>query len=159
MTANTCTLCVHTEHDSRSVAEVVAQLATEQPPLLAWAEPNPLAVDVTNHTGRRDNFTPMQRGMPTWSTDLPLIEARLFWVDAAVHVVANEAGDCIWMRLVEKNAAADGLQMMRSEITVHTRSDWERFGIIKPDVLSGLRAIEYRERGRLVAWRLTIAEA
>jgi hypothetical protein len=154
MTANVCTLHIQTKSDSCSVNEIIAQQVLDNPPQLAWAEPNPLHVKVTNRTGQRDDFVSLQLGHPSWPIDLPLIEARLFWPNAALHVVASDGGGCIWTRIAESETAE--LHVMRSTIRVHTRSDWERFGLNNSEAIKNLQAIEYRERGRLVAWRLII---
>ncbi|EGV32667.1 hypothetical protein ThidrDRAFT_1152 [Thiorhodococcus drewsii AZ1] len=159
MIANTCALHMHTEKDLRSVAEVIADQAGKAPPLLAWADPDPLHVDLVNRTGRHGDFVPLAQGVPSWPADLPLVEARLFWPRAVLHVVACEKGGCVWTCIKEVTADDDTLPAMRSEIPVHTRRDLARFGLSAHEVVEGLRAIEYRERGRLVAWRLTIGVA
>ncbi|MFB1490231.1 MULTISPECIES: hypothetical protein [unclassified Thiocapsa] len=150
-------MCIQTQQDDTRLAEVIAYHAGESPPLLAWAEPDPLHVDPVNGSGRRGDFVPLVRGVPSWPTDLPLVEARLFWPGATLHLVAREAGGCVWTRIEEVNPHEGTLRAMRSEIPVHTRSDLARFGITEHEPIEGLRAIEYRERGRLVAWRLMIA--
>lgn len=142
--------------ETGSVAELVRQQALVSVPLLAWAEPDPLHVDVTNRTGRRGDFEPLARGMPAWPEDLPLVEARLFWADSALHVVAREVGGCAWVRIAEVPEGQTGSEATRAAIPVYTLQDRSRFGLPEGPMLDGLQAIEYRERGRLVAWRLTI---
>lgn len=157
----TCALRISPRQDDhRSVAEVIAQHAGEAAPLLAWAEPDPLHVAPDKH-GRRDDFKPLVQGVPSWPADLPLAEARLFWPTAALHVVAREGGGCSWTRIEEGGADGEMLLAMRTEFSVHALSDLARFGLAAHEALKGLplRAIEYRERGRLAAWRLTIGEA
>lgn len=157
MTDSTCRLVLTpAREESCSVRELVQQKATESKPLLAWAEPDPLCVDLTNGTGRREGFRPLVCGMPSWSDAPPLCEARLFWADSALHIVAGERGGCAWVRIAE--APEGGVGVARSEIAVHTVQDHKRFGLQGESKIEGLRAVEYRQRGRLVAWRLVIEE-
>lgn len=159
MTAMSCRLQLESDADARTVAEVIAQQVDEAAPLLAWAEPNPLYAVVHNRTGRRGDFVPLVQGAPSWPADLPLIEARLFWPTAALHVVAREGRGCLWTRIEELNAAAgaaSNAEFMRTVFPVHTISDRARFGLPDQETITPLQAIEYRQCGRLVAWRLTI---
>lgn len=156
MTDVTCRLVLTpAREESCSVREFVQQKARESMPLLAWAEPEPLCVDLANGTGRREGFRPLVGGMPSWSDALPLCEARLFWADSALHIVAGESGGCAWVRIAE---APDGVELARSEISVHTVQDLKRFGLHSALKIEGLRAVEYRRQGRMVAWRLVIEE-
>jgi hypothetical protein len=161
MTDSPCVIEWTADEDGNlSVAEFVRQQAQQAPPLLAWAEPDPLGVDLTNHTGRRDGFALLvSGGMPSWPADLPLAEARLFWTSSALHVVAREGGGCGWAWIEEKPAGNAGTPVARSVIPVHTLRDGKRFGLPDGQTIAGLRAIEYRQQGRLVAWRLTTEEA
>lgn len=156
----TCALRIQSrQDDSRRLAEVIAHQAGESPPLLVWAEPDPLYVDLVNHTGRRGAFTPLARGVPSWPDDLPLVEARLFWPRAALHVVAREEGGCNWTRIEEADPEGKETDYRRTAFSVHTLRDRDRFGLPDESRIEDLMAIEYRQRGRLVAWRLMIGEA
>jgi hypothetical protein len=154
MIAHPCALRVDTEYDARNVAEVAAHQASQDAPLLAWAEPDPLHVALGKGAGRREDFLPLQRGAPSWPADLPLIEARLFWPTTALHIIACEDGGCRWTRIEEVTADNETLMVMRSQFPVHTLRDAARFGFSAQKPIEGFRAIEYRQRGRLVAWRL-----
>jgi len=158
MTTHHCVVRIHTERDHRSVTKVIAHQAGQYLtlPVLAWAEPDPLHVELSNHSGRRADFLPLMRGIPCWPDDLPLVEARLFWDTAALHVVADESGGCAWTRIEELDGIQDveGIQLMRSTMRIHTRRDMARFGLSNLSELSGLQAIKYLDGGRLVAWRL-----
>lgn len=158
---NACALRIQThEDDSRRVDEVIAHQAGESPPLLTWAEPDPFYVDRLNRTGRRSDFVSLVRGAPSWPADLPLVEARLFWPGAALHVVAREDGGCSWTRIEEADPEGKDTDYMRTAFSVHTLRDRDRFGLPDESRIEDLTAIEYRQRGRLVAWRLMIgAEA
>jgi hypothetical protein len=154
---NACALRIQTQQDdSRRLAEVIAHKAAESPPLLAWAEPDPLYVDRLNRTGRRGDFVPLVLGAPDWPADLPLVEARLFWPRAALHVVAREDGGCVWTRIEETDPEGKETDYRRNEFSVYTLRDRHRFGLSDDIVIDDLMAIEYRQRGRLVAWRLMI---
>jgi hypothetical protein len=141
---------------STSVADLIRQKAQEAEPLLAWAEPDPLHVDVSNSTGRRNDFEPLVRGIPSWPDDLPLVEARLFWAKSALHVVAKEGGGCVWVRIEEVSEGSGETEVARSVIPVYTLRDLKRFGLESGPAFERLRAVEYRQQGRLVAWRLVI---
>ncbi|MDG4584357.1 MAG: hypothetical protein P9E67_09790 [Candidatus Competibacter sp.] len=143
---------------STSVTDLIRRKAQETKPLLAWAEPDPLHVDVSNSTGRRSDFEPLVCGMPSWPTDLPLVEARLFWASTALHVVVKEGGGCAWVRIEEASKGSGGAEVARSVIPVYTLRDLKRFGLQGEMTIKGLRAVEYRQQGRLVGWRLTIEE-
>lgn len=142
---------------STSVADLIREKAQEaEPLLLAWAEPDPLYVDVSNSTGRRSGFKPLVRGMPSWPADPPLVEARLFWASSALHVVAREGGGCAWVRIEEVAEGNGGTEVARSVIPVYTLRDLNRFDLQSGPDFEGLHAVEYRQQGRLVAWRLVI---
>lgn len=155
-----CALRIQTQElDSPGLNDVIAHQAAKIPPLLAWAEPAPLYVDRCNRTGRRDDFVPLVQGVPSWPADLPLVEARLFWPDAALHLVAREHGGCAWTRIEEADPEGKESDYRRTAFPVYTLRDRRRFGLPDDTEIDDLMAIEYRQRGRLVAWRLVIGEA
>lgn len=154
MTNTLCNLRMQTEQDRRSVAEVIAEQARDSTPQLAWAEPDPRQVAFAKRGGRRSDFTPLQRAVPSWPSDLPLVEARLFWPMAALHVVAREDGGCAWSRIEELDAGSGNDEFMRADFPIYTIRDFYRFGLPEDTSITDLTAIEYRQRGRLVAWRL-----
>lgn len=84
-----CALRIDTQSDPRPLAALIAQQVQQSPPLLAWAEPDLRSVTLGHGAGRRDDFSPLVQGVPTWPEDVPLVEARLFWPGAALHVVAH----------------------------------------------------------------------
>lgn len=156
MTSSKCGLQrTPSQKASLSVLELVRMKAAECEPVLAWAEPDPLQIELSNDTGRRADFVPLARGAPPWKDDLPLVEARLFWGKSALHVVAREGGGCIWTRFEEVKSGGDA-DVTRTETEVHTLRDRKRFGLQDQHSIEGLRAIEYRCQGRLIAWRLVI---
>lgn len=146
--------------DSRSVAQYVAEQARENAPSLVWVEPDPAAVDLDGGSGRRLHGLPFGTDFGGRFDGIPLVEARLFWARAALHVVAGEEGGCRWAKIEESDdGGGDGVEeVMRDEgIEVLTLADRARFGLpeASPDSQAlRLRAIEYRQRGRLVGWRL-----
>src|SRR5579859_1231279 len=93
-----CTISLSAGEFPGTLADFVKSEANKQVPLFAWAEPEVTAVDLGNNTGRRAGFKPLVKGVPDWSDDPPLVEARLFWVDAALHAVAD-SGRCRWVRV------------------------------------------------------------
>lgn len=186
MAEKTCKLVRYggTEADC-AVHAFVASKIREHPPILAWGEPDPLYVNLDNQTGRRDDFVPLVVGTPAWPENLPLAEVRLFWPDASLHVVDNEAGGCRWFRVEERPCKQDAGGIGRrllcflfpalfsricesgaSEVVYHEyqvhvlrKKDRARFGITANwPLINGLLAIEYRQQGHLVAWRLKLAE-
>ncbi|WP_295447120.1 hypothetical protein [uncultured Thiodictyon sp.] len=157
MTESQCILVVsHGTEEFRGVADFIKEKGQEDTPLLAWADPDPLSVDVTNDTGRRSGFEPLVRGMPPWLADLPLAEARLFWATSALHVVARDGGGCVWARIEEHTEGRSESRVACSKMPVHTLRDLHRFGLEHGSAIKELFAVEYRQQGRLVAWRLTI---
>ncbi|MCB1821771.1 MAG: hypothetical protein KDI73_09370 [Candidatus Competibacteraceae bacterium] len=156
MTNSQCCIIFSHGEAAGSVADGVRQWVADVEPLLAWAEPDPLHVDIANRTGRRDDFKPLVIGMPSWPTDTPLLEARLFWATSALYIVARENGGWSWARIEEAAENSGGAKVACSVIPVHTLRDVGRFGVPDGPAIKGLQAIEYREQGRLVAWRLVI---
>lgn len=145
-------------------AEIIAA-CRKKPPLLAWAEPQP---DWYGHgAGRHPQFNPLQRlqGVtPDWPEDLPLAEARLFWADRALHIVANEDGSCRWASIEEVPEGtpdrADSVCVNRKILPVYTlrADDLARFGLASHQYApfpEKIDVIAYYQQGRLVAWRLT----
>lgn len=123
------------------------------PPLLAWAEPEPAALNEGGISGRLHGFRPLVEGTPDWN-GLSLVEARLFWQRAALHVLADGNGGCrsVWIEECE-----EGESMTRVETPVLTLRDTQRFGLAGTGwAQRKLTAIEYRQAGRLVAWRLLL---
>ena len=155
MMGHTCALRIHVEQDPRTVTEVIADTALKAPPLLAWADPDPLHVSLTNHNGRREDLKPLMRGTPSWPQDLRLLEARLFWGEAALHVVSCEGGGCRWTRIEEADPQDNETDYTRVVFPVATIRDLSRFGLADESGIERLMAIEYRQFGRLKAWRLT----
>ena len=144
-----------------SVTKYLETLLGNTSPLLTWGDPVPTWRRSDGTTGRVDNFQPLVIGAHSWGVDLPLAEARLFWADAALHVVASEGTGCRWARIQEcaQGDASMGEQFSRSTSTVMTLRDRSRFGLGIGDIKDmNLIAIEYRSQGRLVAWRLETEE-
>ncbi len=100
-TETTCKIIRRNGESARSVVEFVAEQASECVPLLSWAEPEPATLNINGAPGRLKNFEPLVRGYPNWPEDLPLVEARLFWEMASLHVVAKEESGCKWAYLEE----------------------------------------------------------
>jgi hypothetical protein len=139
-----------------SVTDFIRQQVQANPPVLAWAEPEITAVDMDSQTGgRREDFTPFVRGVPeNWPGTLPLVEARLFWDTAVLHVVSRDDGGCQWARIEESR----GNTVERREVPVMTLRDVKRFGLELQPVSGALVVVEYREHGRLVGWRLVVSK-
>lgn len=162
MSESTCQIMLGpVTQEACRIDELIARECQRQAPMLAWGEPDPLEVDLTNETGRRTDFTPLVRGTPPWTGSPSLVEARLFWPQSALHIVAHEGG-CAWSRLDEisgRDDVPEGIPALRQAIKVHTLRDLSRFGLAGDEGISvaGLRAIEYRRHGRLIAWRLLLA--
>lgn len=170
-----------------SVSGRVEELVRENgEPLLAWAEPMAIAL-TGNAADRHRAFELLVAGKPAWPSHPPLGEARLFWTDRAVHVVAAPEQGCRWAMVSEtavgfclrlgflfrlrfrramfrQRAAGVGKPMikkvLRAESPVLTLRDADRFGLDKANWMEQTYlAIEYRDNGRLVAWRLLPKES
>lgn len=135
-------------------------------PQIAWAEPQP-AWMANGKPGRCEAFRPLlvkpDSALTGWPSDLPLAEVRLFWENAALHIVANEQGGCHWARIEEltketgKQDSPDIICVSHETSTVYTLRDLERFGLTHDKHApfpEKLNAITYHQQGRLVAWRL-----
>jgi len=145
------------KHDvlSCGLAEFIQQQAQKNPPLLSWVELDPLQTNLSNASGRRLDEIPLLRGLPEWLSEMPVIEARLFWQTSSLHVLA-EAGGCRWARVEECPNGPETVLVSRYK--VRTLADWNRFGFTKKPEIENLQATEYRQQGRLVAWRLALEE-
>lgn len=141
--------------DGKTVAAFIVAQAHEQPPLLAWAEPQATALNENGGAGRRTDFQPLVSGSPDWPANLPLAEAYLFWEHSSLHVVAKESGGCRWARIEE---TSQGEEVATARTPVLALRDWQRFGLAKALCTDKLTAIEYRRGGRLIAWRLITNE-
>jgi len=142
-----------------SVLKYVTEIAQKESPLLAWADPVPTARNSARKPGRYVGFNPLAVGVPNWPENLPLAEARLFWANAALHIVANEGAGCRWARIEEaaNNEVSQGEAFSRSEIPILTLRDRDRFGLTESDDDEmNLVAVEYRQQGRLMGWRLVM---
>ncbi|WP_262966759.1 hypothetical protein [Methylobacter psychrophilus] len=141
----------------------IRQLCIEMPPQLAWAEPGICFYQHEGQlrAGRHPGFTPLAEGMPVWPDDLVLCEARLFWADHAVHLLAIDSANCAEVTLSEVSGedTSTGKQVIRQAQTLLTLRDKERFGLKNIDLPDNpnVTAIEYRHQGRVLAWRLTLA--
>jgi hypothetical protein len=153
--SRTAKLQYEMDEDKLSVAAFATAEARKNPPLLAWAEPE-ASFARRGQPGRIRDFQPLFAGRPAWPEDLPLVEARLFWANSALHVVA-EGNGCRWVKLRESDAGEEGKEeVQRSEKPVLTLQDAARFGLdTRGWPGDSLTAIEYRSGGRLVGWRLT----
>ena len=139
------------------IAAFIREECLEKPPLFAWAEPDPAAVTAHNKSGLREDFQPLVRDVPSWPSDVPLVEARLFWADAGLHVVKDGMG-CRWARIME--TGEDGAkEVMRRSFPVYTLRDRRRFGLREAGSgVDKLAAVEYWIEGRLIGWRIMRAE-
>ncbi len=140
--------------DSEEVKKLV-----ESKPSLVWLEPNPREVDLKTPNGRRIDSPSLTEGFPAWlngENEPSMVEARLFWDRAALHVIADPGGEsCRWDLLWEtQTPSEDGIRVRRDEYPVHTLKDRARFGFEIESADLKLKMVEYREGGRLVAWRL-----
>jgi len=137
------------------LGEQIRLFCHETPPVLAWAEPQISLYrtpDGLLHTGRHPQFTPLVTGCPQWPEDLSLTEARLFWPNKAIHLVASGTRGCVSVTLFE---APDGDQeVVKTKIELLTLRDAARFGLRGSLIDQYAGSIEYRRRGRLLAWRL-----
>ena len=137
---------------SSSVQELIEQEAKKMPPMFAWAEPDPIQAAIAIPSGRHRGFRPWQTGTPGWSAEPPLLEARLFWMHSALHVVAADAGGCRWCR-IEESEHGD-TPVLREQFPVVGRRDLARFGLDEADEVPELRAVVYTNGGRMLGWRL-----
>jgi hypothetical protein len=168
-------------NETRDLSSVLADEVGKTPPLLAWAEPDLTAVCLNNRTGRRTDFQALVCGEPQWPGDIRIVEARLFWKDASLHVVANQDGQgCRWVRIEEVENGEEGVESLqrspsssghaeieqqggemdvkRLKYPVFTVRDRQRFGLGEVgrnlSAIENVVAIEYRIYGHLIGWRL-----
>lgn len=145
-----------------SVSAFITSHLGAESPLLLWVDPDPLAVDYRGATGRRLEALPLVEGnAPDWMLNVPLTEARIFWKQAALHVITGEAGGCRWARIEEATEGdkdGNGERVQREVIPVLTLSDRDRarFGITDRHVIENLQAVLYKRQGLLRAWSLAI---
>lgn len=138
------------------IREFIASQLVAEGPLILWLDPDPLAVDYNGPTGRRLDALPLVEGAPpAGMLDVPLAEARIFWKEAALHVIASEGGGCRWARIEESREAEDDeARVQREIIPVLSLRDQARFGFDDRQEIENLQAVMYKRQGRLLAWRL-----
>lgn len=126
---------------------------------MAWAEIDPTAI-TNNMPGRYQGFEPFVLGKPQWPLETPLLEARLFGDNDMLHIVKSDDG-CRWVRTEVQIAHANESDINQSApIKVLTLQDASRFGFSITSWPKNIAAIEYRQYGKLIAWRLiTIKES
>lgn len=140
-----------TGRETSDLRTFIAARLQQKTPLLAWAEPQ-ASYSRAGQPGRIVDFRPFIAGKPDWPADVPLVEARLFWADSALHVVAEGTG-CRWAELVEDREGDEEVSVSRQPVL--GLRDGVRFGLSTADWPSQkLVAIAYSQRGRLVGWRL-----
>ena len=150
MNGERCQITISSDCSPVGLAALLMTEVAITPPLLAWAEPDLMAAVLDNDTGRRSDFHALVSGTPDWPLDLPLVEARLFWKTAALHVVADETG-CRFARIKEEGSA----DAIRRVYPIHTLQDRRRFGLADfGGGIGRLNAVEYWRDGRLIGWRL-----
>jgi hypothetical protein len=143
----------------QSLLDFIAKICMAEAPLLHWLEPRPGYPD-QNHFGPWPGFTGLGAGAPDIDgfrkKGRDFSEARLFYQNKALHVLAAAKGRrWSWCEECEKTPAPETgrLEVIRAEKPVFLFQDHDRYGL--PEAWTNkLRAIEYRNQGRLVAWRL-----
>lgn len=147
---------------ARSVAQCVADVVQSDgeaadPVRIAFAEIQPSFLP-QGKRGRVAGFAPFVIGAPDWSTELPLVEVRLFRANAMDHFAADGTG-CRVTRLKEAVQGAQEELAERRERSVLLLKDLNRFGLAANTLPSRpLVAIEYLRHGRLVGWRLALKD-
>lgn len=150
-----CYLSWDASEETCSVSECVGK---QDEPLLAWAEPR-AGYMRNGNKGRIEDFRAMVLGKPAWPADVPLVEARLFYADRAIHVVASGDQSCRQVVMKETDAGDQENKVRKRDKRVLPLCDWKRFGFAADDKrfeIEWLRAIEYLQDGRLAGWRLII---
>ena len=139
--------------DRRPLREYVAAAVAGVPPTFAWLEPDPIVEDAGSlFDATRLPSALNARGLAFTSLlDAPLLEARLFWPDRAIH--ACRVGSATrWVEIAE---GPEGITVERTTRPVAERRDAARFG--NPLIADGAgdaELVEYWTGKRLVAWRL-----
>ncbi|MBI5331188.1 MAG: hypothetical protein HZB71_11315 [Betaproteobacteria bacterium] len=142
----------HGFEPEKSVSELAREWGAEA--MLAWAEPESDYCQ-DGHPGRIPGFAPLVVGVPNWPEAIPLAEARVFWPDRALHIVADPVKGCRWAYLEE----VEGESYLCTEKTVFLLRDQARFGLeLNVSGNLDLAALEYFQEGGLKAWRLVIRE-
>lgn len=149
-----CELGWQRGREEASVAKHIHQLWCTEQPDLAWAEPRPTTLNEGGRPGRLHGFTALvnNKQVSPWQSDLTLAEARLFWANKAIHIIADGEG-CRWALFEEQQTDQGRVQAAISRVA--GLQDRKRFGL--PEAAthsSSLRVIEYFEQQRRIAWRL-----
>lgn len=108
-------------------------------------------------TGRIPGFQPFCIGTPTWPAGVPVTEVRVFWPDAALHLVSSPGhGNYRWAWIIEDETC--GTRCRRSSSPVLLLRDAARFGLEPGQWREhALNVIEYHQRAHRVGWRLELA--
>lgn len=140
-------------HVQGTLADLLEPWRTE-PPLLTWVEP---AVGVPNGEDPGPVAAVLQRGLP--SDTLALDEARLFWPDRCVHLLAEPGG---WSWFAFGDRPLDG--WMERPVTTQrqalvTLRNWHPFKVRDNPVLTNVQNISVMlyldpDLGHCLQWRI-----
>lgn len=145
---------------SYTLHQRIRELCQDRLPQLAWAEPciRLYRQNELLRSGRHPHFVPLVTGLPSWPEELLLSEARLFWADHAVHLLRLDETHCAEVTLSESKSPDSALDKLVTRQTKNllTLRDKQRFGLETLALSESITAIEYRQSGRLLAWRLIL---
>jgi len=141
--------------EQKSVAEFLKERTADEP-MLYWIEPLPVIHDMEK-LGPQDGFSGLGLGTPPQDDSLIIDEARLFWRDRMLHVIADGTGRCRWFECCEEERSGwEKCHVQRNTYPVLLRRDLDRFGLKGSSFkqIDQVEATEYRKGPTLFAWRL-----
>jgi hypothetical protein len=152
----------HTNH-SAPLAEVAASICRDRPPAMSWVEPalHLPRRDGKPQPGRLPGFRPLIEGTP--EANLPLAEARLYYPDQWLHLLASPSS-CREVRWSESSFS--GAKPYAGEILVSEQSvllwrgrELVRFGLTDDVFPEGdLRVRLYSIAGQLLTWQILMED-
>lgn len=142
--------------------EMVKTLCEERTPDLSWVEPAMHLPRLAGkpQPGRLKDFKPLVKGAP--AVGLQLAEARLYYPDFWLHLLAGPASGCRIAHWSE--ALIPGGKLLEGAIRATDQAvllwrDRARFGLTEDTLLPhSLCVRSYYQGETLVAWRLWIGE-
>lgn len=148
--------------DGRSVAEVLRNAQSETP-LFYWVDLSPVFQELGKF-GRPKHFQGLGRGeCPNSSLDTYCLEeARLFWEDRSLHVLAQDQSGCRWFECTDTDPKdplwCEERVLASKPEEIICRKDYSSFGIGESEPVGKIQVIEFWKGSSLLTWRLTSIE-
>ena len=133
------------------ICQFIRRKISENKPQLFYLEPRPVKPMIPIWPIR--NITCFGKDFP--EGNILLEEARLYWLDRSINVVAKEDGGCFYFEFGDtelQDGHAENVTLAEADIIL--RKDFKRFGIVDSLQDDKVKIIKYISGNRILAWRI-----